>query len=47
MNSVMNKTRLAEKPYRDKQNEKDYKNYNNQLQKTKKQQNYKRRSNMI
>ena len=36
MNSVKNKTELAEKRYRDKQNKEDYKNYNNQLQKTKK-----------
>ena len=33
MNSEMKKTRIAEKPYRDKHNKQDYKNYNNQLQK--------------
>ena len=33
MNSVMDKTRLAEKRYRDKQNKEDFKIYNNHLQK--------------
>ena len=32
----MDKTRLAEKRYRDKQNKDHYKNFNNPLQKTKK-----------
>ena len=30
MNSVVDKTRLAENRYRDKQNKEDYRNYNNQ-----------------